>query len=104
MSKPFYPVITTGESPGELAAISNAAGWMLRAFRIDFHTENMEFIQFEHPDGTSSYMRLDEDGTFRAGPFGGGYSWALPKYVIEAGRKLALETFVPSCKEAIDAG
>ena len=79
-------------SEGALTTVANHKGWVLVAYRIDFHGQQLEFIQF-NSNGQASYMKLDGD-EFVAGPFGGGYSWALPKYVVAAGEKLARETFI----------
>ena len=72
----------------------NDRGWALTAIRMPYYGETLEFVQVDHPDGESSYMRLDADtDEFVAGPFGGGYSWTLPKYVVENAQRLAREAF-----------
>lgn len=84
---------------GELKAWANGTGWNVVACRVDFHGELLEFMEFVNRDsGQTSYMRLDPPDTdghriFRAGPFGGGYSWTLPKYLVEAAERLAREFF-----------
>lgn len=77
----------------------NPKGWELTTFRAPYYDLILEFVQIDHPTGESSYFRLDVDGEFVAGPFGGGYSWAVPKYVVAAGERLARETFAPVSEE-----
>ncbi len=76
--------------PGDVAA---------RAVGVDLqvagdHTAlTLEFIQINHPGGTSSYFRKGAGQEIEAGPFGGGYSWTVPKYVVKAAHDLFFETF-----------
>ena len=70
----------------------NEVGYELTPYRIDFHGQTQEFVQVDHPDGTSSYFTLDGDD-MRAGPFGGGYAWAVPKYVAAEALRLLREVF-----------
>ena len=76
-----------------LAKQTNEIGWEVCAYRMPFHGETLEFIQVNHPDGTSSYFRKGTGQEIEAGPFGGGYSWAVPKYVVKACHDLFFETF-----------
>jgi hypothetical protein len=74
----------------------NGRGWSLTAIRAPYYGDELQFVQVDHPDGTSSYFRSDDAGDVCAGPFGGGYSWAVPKYVVTAARELLYEAF-PDC-------
>lgn len=78
-----------------LAVRENERGYRLQAIRLPFHESLLEFVQVDLPDGTSAYFISDPDVAegFRAGPFGGGYSWAVPKYVVRAAGELIRETF-----------
>jgi hypothetical protein len=74
---------------------SNSRGWSITAVRMPYYDDELRFCQVDHPDGTASYFTLDMDveGNLRAGPFGGGYSWAVPKYVLPAVRELLVDAF-----------
>ena len=74
----------------------NPRGWALTAITMPYYEEVLRFVQVDHPDGTSSYFRGDGQGDIEAGPFGGGYSWAVPKYVVKAAQELYFEAF-PDC-------
>lgn len=84
---------TEGELP-EHAVLqeTNERGYTLTAYAIRFHDNLLEFVQVDMPDGTTAYFTHDEDG-MRAGPFGGGYSWAVPKYVLRATEDLLKRAF-----------
>lgn len=79
----------------------NEVGYALTPYRINFHGQIQEFVQVDHPDGTTSYFTYDGDDPrgFRAGPFGGGYSWAVPKYVLAEVETLIDSYFAPSDEE-----
>lgn len=82
---------------GEVRRRSSGTGYALVAYDIDFHGERMRFVQVNLPDGTAAYFTRDVDeptgAGFRAGPFGGGFSWAVPKYVVKAAGQLLEECF-----------
>jgi hypothetical protein len=105
MSKDNFVDVPIADDPDrshELLAIRvNERGYRLSAIRLNFHENLLEFVQVDFPDGTSAYFIYDtevEEG-FRAGPFGGGYSWAVPKYVVKAAGELILETFQQTQEE-----
>ena len=77
-----------------LARQINGRGYVMTAIRMPYSDSILEFIQVDFPDGTSAYFTGDdnEDG-FRAGPFGGGYSWNVPKYVLKAMYTFLRESF-----------
>lgn len=74
------------------ARLENERGYVLSAISMRQYETLLEFVQVDFPDGTSAYFSLFE-GEAVAGPFGGGYSWACPKYVHKAAEDLLLETF-----------
>lgn len=87
---------------GAVAAQQNGRGWHLMACRLAHGQEvdpdlrrTLEFVQVGHPDGTSSYFTLDPDTEegFRAGPFGGGMAWMVPKYVLKQVGQMLGEAF-----------
>ncbi len=73
--------------------------YTLRAFSIPYYEETLEFIQVCHPDGLDSYFRGTAEGVLEPGPFGGGYSWIVPKYIVKAATRFFNETFPPTTEE-----
>jgi hypothetical protein len=85
-----------------LAKQTNEIGWELCAYRVpNYHGTTLEFVQINNPDGTSAYFRKGAGRELEAGPFGGGYSWSVPKYVVKAAHDLFFETFTeaPAAEE-----
>lgn len=86
-----------------LAKQTNEIGWEICAYRVpNYHSSTLEFVQINFPDGTSAYFRKGpKPRELEAGPFGGGYSWAVPKYVVKAAHELFFATFTeePAAEE-----
>lgn len=82
----------------------NGRGWELQVIRMPYYDSIFEFVQVGHPNGTTSYFTYDGDDPrgFRAGPFGGGYSWTVPKYVLAEVEALIDGYFAPS-DEGVEA-
>lgn len=82
----------------------NERGYFLSAIRMPYYEQTLEFVQVDFPDGTSAYFRLKANGEneIEAGPFGGGYSWAAPKYVVKAAGDLLRDVFNTE-EETVDA-
>lgn len=97
MSKDTFNSTEIPDDPGRsyevLARQANERGYVLTAIRMPYYEVVLTFIQVDFPDGTSAYFTPTGEGDVVAGPFGGGYSWACPKYVVEAVIRLANETF-----------
>ena len=95
----FAPQGFAIEGDGDTYAIgrtANQRGWTLTTYRIPYYGQQLEFVKVDHPDGTSSYFRPDPDvqpAGFCAGPFGGGLSWSVPKYVLVEVQRVLAETF-----------
>lgn len=97
MSKDIFKTVEhedCGLSYTTLARQENERGYVLKAMRMPYYGDTLEFVQVDFPDGTSAYFTADdnEDG-YRAGPFGGGYAWNVPKYVLKAMQTFLTETF-----------
>lgn len=97
--KPEVFIPSSANNPEEYvhASRENGRGYHLEALTIPYGPDatQLSFIQVDMPDGTSAYFR--PDGT--AGPFGGGYSWAVPKYVLKEVAALILEVWPPAEEE-----
>lgn len=93
------PEVDLTEAIQVLRQQTNERGYVLTAFRMPYYEQTLEFVQVDFPDGTSAYFRL-EDGEAVAGPFGGGYSWACPKYVVKAAGDLLREVFQTETADA----